>query len=381
MTHTIRILVFGGFCAAATFTGGCSSEAAAPPTPGARPTADVPVTVTTVTKKAVPLDLTVVGTAEASSTVAVHAQITGALNSVTFKEGDDVTAGQVLFTLDRRPLDATLAQAQANLARDLAQASNAKTQAGRYQTLAQRGLVSSQEVQASATTAAALEATVGADQAAVENVKVQLDYATITAPMSGRTGALIVHEGNLVRANDAIPLVVINQVSPINVVFGIPEAQLSTFRRYLAQRTLYVEASPPNDTAPPSRGEITFIDNAVDQTTGTIKVKGSFPNTDGRLWPGQFVNVVVTMTTDPAAVVIPSLAVQAGPQGQFVYVVKPDQSVDLRPITVARTNGGDSVIKDGLVSGETVVTDGQLRLVPGSRVSVKTDDAAQKGTR
>jgi multidrug efflux system membrane fusion protein len=380
MTHAIRTLIFGGLSAAVMFTGGCASEAAAP-APGARPTPDVPVTVATVATKAVPLDITVVGTAEASSTVAVHAQITGALTSVNFKEGDDVTAGQVLFTLDRRPLEATLAQAQANLARDLAQASNAKTQAGRYQTLAERGLVSSQEVQASTTAAAALEATVGADQAAIENATVQLAYATMTAPIAGRTGALIVHEGNLVRANDATPLVVINQLTPINVVFGIPEAQLSTFKRYLAQRTLHVEASPPNDTARPSRGQVTFTDNAVDQTTGTIKVKGSFPNADGRLWPGQFVNVIVTMTTDSAAVVVPSLAVQAGPQGQFVYVVKSDQSVDLRPITVARTNGGDTVVKDGLVSGETVVTDGQLRLVPGSRVIVKTDDDAQKGTR
>jgi multidrug efflux system membrane fusion protein len=388
ITPLVRQLTLTSILAAAVCTGACSGEAASRLQPQSERGSDaVPVTIATVVQKAMPLHINVVGTAEASSSVAVHAQITGALNSVGFKEGDDVTKGQVLFTLDRRPLEATLDQVKANLARDMAQASDAQTQASRYQTLAQRGLVSGQELQARMTTAAALEATLGADRAAVENATVQLEYATVTAPISGRTGALIVHEGNLVRANDAMPLVVINQVAPINVGFGIPEAQMSAFKRYLAQRALRVEASPPNDTEPPSSGEIAFVDNAVDQTTGTIKVKGSFPNGDRRLWPGQFVNVVVTLTTDSAAIVVPTVAVQTGPQGQFVYVVKPNQSVDLRPVTVARASGAETIIKDGLTSGEIVVTDGQLRLVPGSRISVKTDaapiatDDGRKGTR
>jgi multidrug efflux system membrane fusion protein len=386
MTRTLRTLAFGSLVAACTAA--CSSEAAAPQqSQGDRGGTAVPVTIATVVRKAMPLDISVVGTVEAFSTVAVHAQITGTLTSVGFNEGDDVKAGQVLFTLDRRPLEATLAQVKANLERDLAQAANARTQAGRYETLAQRGLVSGQEVQASTTTAAALDATVAADRAALENATVQLEYATVTAPISGRTGALIVHEGNLVRANDATPLVVINQVAPVNVGFGIPEAQLAAFKRYLAQRSLRVEARPPNDTDPPSTGQIAFVDNAVDQTTGTIRIKGAFPNADRRLWPGQFVNVVVTLTTDAAAVVVPTVAVQAGPQGQFVYIVKADQSVDLRPVTIARTSGADTVIKDGLSPGEIVVTDGQLRLVPGSRISVRSDDLQnktddlQKGTR
>jgi multidrug efflux system membrane fusion protein len=380
MTRTIRTLVFGSLVAAAAFTGACSSEAAAPPqAQGERGGDAVPVTIARVVQKPMPLEIRVIGTVEADSTVAVHAQITGALTSVNFKEGDDVTAGQVLFTLDRRPLEATLLQVRANLARDLAQASNAKTQAERYQTLAARGLVSGQEVQTSATTAAALDATVGADRAAVENAQVQLEYATIAAPISGRTGALIVHEGNLVRANDALPLVVINRVSPINVTFGIPEGQLPDFKRYLAQRSLRVEARAPNDTGPASNGRISFVDNAVDPSTGTIKIKGTFPNDDRRLWPGQFVNVVVTLTTDQAAIVVPTVAVQASQQGDVAFVVKSDQTVDLRPVTVARTSGAESIIKDGLKAGDTVITDGQLRLVPGSRISVKTNTTQEAG--
>ena len=183
----------------------------------------------------------------------------------------------------------------------------------------------------------------------------------------------MVHAGNLVRANDTAPLVVINQVAPINVSFGIPESQLPDFKRYLAQRSLHVEARPPNETGPASTGRISFVDNAVDQTTGTIKIKGTFPNDDRRLWPGQFVNIIVTLTTDAAAVVVPTVAVQAGQQGQYVFVVKPDETVDLKPVTVARTSGAETIIKDGLKAGETVITDGQIRLVPGSRISVKTE--------
>jgi len=367
--------------AAAVLAAGCSHTSA--PVQAARASADdnaVLVTVAAVVKKPMPLEIRVIGTAEAESTVAVHAQITGGITSVSFTEGDDVTEGQVLFTLDRRPLEATLQQVEANLARDLAQATNARTQAGRYQALATRGLVSGQEMQASATAAAALEASVEADRAAVENARVQLEYATIKAPISGRTGALIVHPGNLVRANDATPLVVINRIAPMNVSFGIPEGQLPAFKRYLAERTLRVEASAPSETAP-SMGHITFIDNSVDATTGTIKIKGSFPNEDRRLWPGQFVNVVVTLKTDPAAVVVPTAAIQAGQQGDFAFVVKSDQTVDLRTVIVDRTAGTESVVKDGLKPGETVITDGQLRLIAGSRVKVKSDAAQPDGTQ
>jgi multidrug efflux system membrane fusion protein len=334
--------------------------------------APVPVATAIVTKKSMAVDISVIGTAEPFSTVSVRSQITGELTSVNFKEGDDVRKGQVLFTLDRRPLEGALAQAQANLERDLAQAANAKSQARRYQDLADRGIATKEQVETSRTSATALDATVGADRAAVENAKVQLQYATISAPIAGRTGALMVHAGNLVRANDTTPLVVINQVTPINVTFSIPEARLTELKRYMAAGSLRVAARPPNDEREAAIGRIGFVDNQVDPSTGTIRVKGTFANQDRRLWPGQFVNVVVTLTTDPTAVVVPTTAVQAGQQGQYVFVVKPDQTADLRPVTVARTVADESIIQQGLTPGETVVTDGQLRLVPGSRVSIKS---------
>jgi multidrug efflux system membrane fusion protein len=344
---------------------------------GAGPQQAVPVTVATVVQKPMPIDIRVIGAAEPYSTVAVRAQITGQLTAVAFKEGDDVTKGQVLFSLDRRPLEAALQQAQAVLERDLAQAANAKSQATRYRDLAQRGIATREQVDQIMTNAAAIEATVGADRASIENAKVQLQYATIAAPISGRTGALMVHAGNLVRANDTTPLVVINQVAPIYLTFGVPEAQLPDLKRYMKQGSLHVEARSPTETGAASAGRITFVDNAVDQTTGTIKIKGTFANLDHRLWPGQFVNIVLTLTTDPAAIVVPAAAVQTGQQGTYVFVVKADQTVDLRPVAVARSNGTESVIKDGLRAGETIVTDGQLRLVPGTKVSIKGSQGAQ----
>src|SRR5688500_4290518 len=337
----------------------------------------VPVAVGTVVQKAMPIEISVIGAAEPFSSVAIRAQTTGQLTGVNFTEGDDVTAGQVLFTLDRRPLEAALQQAQANLDRDLAQAANAAQQAKRYDDLAQRGIATREQVDTSRTTVAALNATVDADKAAVENAKVQLQYATITAPISGRTGALMVHEGNLVRANDATPLVVINQVSPLSVSFAIPESRLPELTRYMAKGTLRVTAAPPNDEGPPAVGRIAFVDNSVDQNTGTIRIKGTFPNEDRRLWPGQFVNVVVTLTTDPEAIVVPSVAVQAGQQGPYVFVAGADQTVEMRNVAIARTSRAETVIASGLKSGETVVTDGHLRLVPGTRISVKGQDVQQ----
>ena len=332
----------------------------------------MPVTVASVTIKPMPLEVDVVGTAEAFSSVAVRAQITGELTSVNFRQGDDVQAGQVLFTLDRRPLEAALSQAEANLRRDLAQASNAKAIAKRLDDLVERGISTRAERDTALATATSLEATVGANTAAVENAKVQLQYATIRAPLAGRTGALMVNEGNLVRANDQTPLVVINQISPIYVSFGIPENILPELRRYMAQGSLQVEASPAGDDGPPSIGHITFVDNTVDQTTGSIKIKATFPNAGRQLWPGQFVNIVVRLATDRSAIVVPTSAVQMGPQGQYVYLVKPDKTVAVQPIEVARTAGDETVIKSGVNGGDVVVTDGQLRLVPGSRISIKT---------
>ncbi len=324
-----------------------------------------------------PIEIRVIGAVEAYSVVSVHSQITGQLTDVNFKEGDDVQKGQVLFALDRRPLEAALMQTQANLQRDIAQAANANVVAQRYSDLAGRGIATTEQLETSRTSAAALDATVEADRAAVENAKVQLQYATIASPLAGRTGALMVHEGNLVRAADQAPLVVINQVAPIFASFAIPESRLSELKRFLALGTLAVEARAPNDEAPSSHGHVTFVDNNVDQTTGTIRIKATFTNEDHRLWPGQFVNVVVALTKDSTAVVVPTAGVQAGQQGQYAYVVKGDRSVEYRPVVVERTAGLETVIKNGLKPGETVVTDGQLRIVAGSKVSIKENESPQ----
>jgi len=330
----------------------------------------VPVTVAQVVQKSMPIEIRVIGSVEAYSVVSVHAQITGQLTAVNFKEGDDVQKGQVLFTLDKRPLEAALQQARANLQRDQAQAANAKVVAQRYADLAGRGIATTEQLETSRTSAAALDATVEADKAAVENATIQLQYATIISPVAGRTGQLMVHEGNLVRANDQAPLVVINQIAPVNVSFAISEARLPELKRYMGGGTLAVEARPPNDDVANSHGNISFIDNSVDQSTGTIKVKATFPNADRRLWPGQFVNVIVALTKDPTAVVVPTAAVQVGQQGQYVYVVKADKTVELRHVSIDRQQGDETVIADGLQGGEEIVTEGQLRLTPGAHVTM-----------
>ena len=333
--------------------------------------APVPVTIAPVVQKSVPLEIQGIGTVIAATTVAVRAQITGEMTSVHFKEGEDVTQGQVLVELDKRPLQAALDQAEATLQRDIAQANNAKASAARYRDLQERGIATREQVDQIVTQAAALEATVNADKAVIQNARVQLEYATIEAPISGRTGLLQVHPGNLVRGQDTNPIVTINRITPVYVSFAIPEAQLPQLKKFMAGGQLIVRAQPPGETGAPSIGRVNFIDNSVDITTGTIKIKGTFPNEDRRLWPGQFVNVTVTLTADPTAVVVPSAAVQTGQQGTYVFVVKPDQTVDLRTVIVARTKDSDSVIREGLKPGETVVLDGQIRLVPGSRITVK----------
>ncbi len=368
--HQVQRLIFCLSLGVYAVVPGCAGSDAQGPGAGSSQS-PVPVTVDRVVEKEMPLDVRVVGTAEAFSTVAVRAQVTGELKAVNFAQGEDVQAGQVLFTLDHRPLEAALNQAEANLARDTAQAANALVIAQRMDDLVERGVGTREQRDTARTTAAALDAVVGANRAAVENAKVQLQYATIRAPIAGRTGALMVHTGNLVRANDQLPLVVINQVSPIYVSFGVPEALLPDLRRYMAMRDLEVEALPPNEEIAPATGRITFVDNQVDQTTGTIRIKATFPNGNRRLWPGQFVNVRVRLAVDARALVVPSVAVQAGPEGQYVYVVKDGTTVEMRAVEVARTAGSETILKQGVKPGETVVTDGQLRLTPGSRITIK----------
>jgi multidrug efflux system membrane fusion protein len=355
---------------------GCSSESrtavsAQTAPPGRGGGGAVPVAVGKVVRKTMALDLRVIGSVEPASTVEIRSQITGQLTAIGFKEGDDVKQGDVLFTLDRRPLEATLKQAEANLQRDIAQSANAEVQAQRLSDLAQRGIVSRDQLDTSKATAAALEGTIDADRAAVENARIQIQYATIAAPLSGRTGRLMVHEGSLIRANDTTPLVVVNQLSPINVTFAIPEAQLAPLKRYMQRGGVAIDVAPPSDPAARSTGRVTFIDNAVDPTTGTIKVKGSFTNSNHVLWPGQFVNVVLTLSEDRNAIVAPTAAVQTGQDGPYVFVVKTDQSAELRPVHVGRMVGDETIVTDGLQPDEVVVTDGHLRLTPGAKVTIR----------
>ena len=363
----------------------------------------VPVITTHAESKQVPVQIPAVGTAESVSSVQIRAQVTGQLSDVHFSEGQEVTKGQPLFTLDPRPFDAALQQAEAVLARDSATAKNATAQQTRYEDLYKRGLIPRDQYEAQVANAASLQATLAADQAAVETAKLNLQYTRITAPISGRTGTLGVHVGDLVRANDTTAMVVINQLTPIYVTFSVPGRYLTDIRKFQAQRPLLIETRgqvslppgaqppPPSSTAPDETdpalaatqqvetGKVSFIDNTVDSTTGTIKLKGTFPNNDHALWPGLFVQVTLNLTTDPSAIVVPANAVQASQNGQYVYVVKADKTVELRNVTVERQQGDQMVIARGLNAGEEVVTDGQLRLTPGVRVT--TGRGGQGGGR
>jgi multidrug efflux system membrane fusion protein len=358
----------------AIFTG-CSSNN----TQAAKPSA-VPVVVATVQQKNVPIQLQAIGSVEPYSNVAVKTQITGELTGVFFKEGQFVKKGQLLFTLDKRPLQADLRRAEGALARDKAQAANAVVQARRYSVLWNQGVVAKEQYDTMQSNAEALQAAVRADLGAVQNAKVQLQYCTIYSPIDGRTGNLVVHQGNEVKANDVPALVTINQILPIYVTFPVPEQYLADISRYSQQnKKLAVAAAPPNSTLPPATGVLSFIDNTVDSSTGTIKLKGLFTNTNRQLWPGQFVNVVLTLANQPDAIVVPSQAVQTGQQGQFVFVVKSDMTTESRPVVISRTAEGQSIVAKGLAPGEQVVTDGQMRLVPGAKVDVKARTNDQNG--
>jgi membrane fusion protein, multidrug efflux system len=332
----------------------------------------VPVTVAKAELKTVPIDLTAIGTAEAYSTVSLKGQVNATLEEVHFKQGDFVKKGELLFTLDARPFKAALAQSEAALAHDKAQLELAKTEAARYQKLYESQVTSKEQFDQQQAAESAQAASVAADEAAVEQARLQVEYCYINSPVDGRTGALQVYPGNLVKQNDVPVLVVINQISPIFIDFSIPEQYLSVVKKYMAQGRLGVQATPYGDTKPET-GSLTFVDNTVDNTTGTIKLKGTFANPDHRLWPGQFSTVALRLSEEENAVVVPSPAVQDGQAGQFVYVVGADMSAEARPVKVARTLGNSSVISQGVKPGETVVTDGQLRLFPGLKVQIKSN--------
>jgi membrane fusion protein, multidrug efflux system len=362
-SNRIRLLLLLGVFAAVA-TSGCMKTAQTAP-----PIFAVPVTVAKVTQKTVPVDLTAIGSADANSSVSIKAQVNAVLEQVHIKEGQFVKKGELLFTLDAAPFEASLAQAQANLARDRAQAELNDVQANRYQQLYNAGVAAKEQLDTMKANADAQQAAVRADQAAVASAQLQVDYCKIYSPLDGQTGALQVYPGNIVKQNDVPILIVINQVTPIFIDFSIPEQYLGEVQKFMAQGKLRVEATPYGETQAES-GYLTFIDNTVDNTTGTIKLKATFENTDHHLWPGQFSTVLLRLAQDENATVVPSQAVQTGQRGDLVYVVTSDSTAEERPVKVARTYGGDAVISKGLQPGETVITDGQLRLIPGIKVQV-----------
>ena len=423
MTHAGRLLVLVALLAAA----GCSDRASGTQRATAPP---VPVLVAEAVRRDVPLDVSVIGTVQALTTVGVKSQVSGQVVKVNFTEGQDVKAEQLLFTIDPRPFAAALAQAKANvgrdtaqmrqaeaalaqrqaevqramanLERDQAQLENARVQERRYKTLVEKELVARELYDQFRTNLSALEATLNADRAAVENARaaaqaaaagvenaravIQADeamvetanlnvgYTTIRAPMNGRTGNLMLQAGNVVKANEDNPMVVIAQVHPIYVSFAVPQQHLTAIKQYSAAGPVQVRAAAPG-AAKPAVGRLTFVNNTVDPTTGTIQLKATFDNAENVLWPGQYVDVVLTLTTQPA-VVVPSQAVQPGQQGPYVFVVTPDLTVQPRPLELGRRLATETIITKGLAPGERVVTDGQLRLVPGSRVEIKSAKAS-----
>lgn len=328
-----------------------------------------------------PVTLDAVGTAESISTVQIRSQITGQLQEILFQPGQDVRKGQPLFVLDRRPLEASLRQAQAIVAKDEAQLKDADAQRQRSQDLFNKGILARSDYEASTASAASLQATLAADRAQADQAALNLQYAQIQSPLDGRTGALMAHVGDLVRSNDTQPLVTINQLSPIYVSFSVPARFLGDIREHSARAPLAATAeqtsaapgaaaaTTPAESSGHERGEVTFIDNMVDSSTATITLKATFPNRDRVLWPGLFVKVALQLSTQSAAVVVPAVAVQTSQQGPYVYVVKPDHTVELRNVTVDRQQGDETVIASGLKGGEEVVTEGQLRLTPGARVT------------
>jgi multidrug efflux system membrane fusion protein len=412
---------------------GCSSG------PAERANADtqpaIPVSVSPVTTKSVPVQIRANGSVQAVATVTIMSQVDGQILRIHFTEGQDVKQGDPLFTLDQRPLEAALSQAEANLGRDTAQLQqseaalaqseaalsqaeanlgrdraqleNANVQARRYKELIDDGAVSKEQYDQVRTTALSMEATIQADQAAVTNAKaairsaqattetfratikadqavvqnarVQLGYTIIRSPFDGRTGNLLVHVGSAVKARDTnSPLVVINQVHPIYVSFSVPEQSLADIRKYRAAGSLRVDALIPGQENAPAQGELAFVNNTVDASTGTIQLKAAFSNSDNRLWPGQFLNVLLTLTTEPNAVVVPSQAIQTGQQGAYVFVVKPDLTAEMRSIDPGLVLDGETIVQKGLTPGERVVTEGQIRLVPGARVEIKPSAAPQE---
>jgi len=349
-----------------TLAWGCAAKQAPPRAEG------VPVTVGTVARQEVPLEVRANGHVDPYSSVSIKARVGGQVTRVGFREGQNVHQGDVLFQIDPRPYTAALSQAEAQLERDRAIAKNAQQEVGRYEELVTKDYVTKEQYDSTRSNAAAMLATVKADEAAVENAKLNLSYCTVAAPISARAGAVLVYPGNMVKGNDDNPLVVLNQIEPVYVSFTVPESSLALIRQHVRPgQKLKVSALPAGGANEPQTGELTFMNNTVDPTTGTILLKATFPNQNEVLWPGEYVDVTLRLATEPNAIVVPTQAIQNGQSGQYVYVVKNDLTVESRPVATNRTQGPLTIVAKGLQPGERVVTDGQLRLAPGAKVEIK----------
>ncbi len=365
-----------GFLFLAACSGGPSAEE-----PKSKERLAVPVIVASVFTKDVPIQVSSVGNVEAYSTVAVKSRVSGELVGVHFQEGQEVKEGDPLFTIDKAPYEVALKEAQARLERDQALARKARDDVRRNMPLAEKDIVSRQSLDQYVSTAEAAEALVKADQAAVENLQLQLGYCSIRSPISGRTGSLLIQKGNLVKGNDENKsLLTVHQIEPIYVTFAVPEKHLGEIHRRTKEGKMEVQVNTPENqgSAEPITGVVSFVNNTVEQSTATIRLKATFQNRDRRLWPGQTINVLLTLGVQAKAVVVPSQAIQSGQSGSYAFVVKQDQTAELRLVSVSRTTNGETVIEKGLSPGETVVTDGQLLLTSGARVSIKDQNSARQ---
>ena len=368
-----HLKIFGLWLLASASVCGCkrnSAEAGGSGSAGGGRGGPVPVTAAPVTVREMPVVLRAIGNVRPSATVSVKPRVGGLISAVKFKEGEDVRAGDVLFLIDPKPFEVALAQAKAALAQVREQAANAQQQAQRYSSLGKTGAVAREQLDLVQSTAKASASGSEAAEAAVKEAEIQLSYCTIKSPINGRTGRRMVDAGNVVTAN-VTELVVVNQIAPVEVIFSVAEQALQEILRNMAERKLKVVAVPSGQQARGAEGELTFVDNTVKQTSGTIDVKATFPNEDLALWPGRFVDVTLELSTEPDAVVVPAPAVQTGQKGQYVFVVQPDKTVELRPVEMARTLGDLAIIRKGLSAGESVVVDGHIRLFPGAKVDLK----------
>jgi membrane fusion protein, multidrug efflux system len=343
------------------------TAAQAPSKPADRP---VPVSVVTVEEKPAPVQIRTVGRVQTLASVAIRSRADGVIAKVAVTDGQEVKAGDELFRIDDREAQAALKLAQANLGKDQASLANAKRQVDRLTPLAAKNFTTRQDYDTATTLVATMQATIAADQAAIDAAKVTLSYTVINAPISGRIGTVALKLGNSVRAADSTPLVTINQLQPILVAFSIPQESMGELQRALAEGKVPVSVKIPDSTAPAQEGEVSYVENAIDPTTNTLSVKAQFPNTDEFLWPSQFVNVVMTIRVDPKAIVVPTVAIQMNQEGAYVWVVKPDSTVEMRDVTVARQLGTEMVVEGALKPGERVVTEGQLRLESGTKVEI-----------